>query len=115
VQQGGVIDFLRGRPCRDGWLGGRLLWFWLAILCIVLTSSVWSQQKTARISLVIGNADYPDPTTPPPTTIADARSLADELRRSGFEVDLQTNLRKEEMQDAIDGFTSRIGSGVDAG
>ena len=64
----------------------RLLWFWLAVACINLTSSAWSQQRTARIALVVGNADYADPPSALSRNIADAQSLADELRRSGFEV-----------------------------
>jgi formylglycine-generating enzyme required for sulfatase activity len=92
----------------------RLLWMCLAVSSVILTSSAWSQQKTARIALVIGNAAYPAARIPLSTTIADARSLSDELRRSGFEVDLKTNVGKADMRNAIDGFTSRIGSGVDA-
>jgi formylglycine-generating enzyme required for sulfatase activity len=92
----------------------RLLWLCLAISSIILASSAWSQQKTARIALVIGNAAYPGARTPLSTTIADARSLADELRRSGFEIDLKTNVGKADMQSAIEAFTGRIGSGVDA-
>jgi len=91
-----------------------LLWVCLAALSVTLTSAAWSQQKPARIALVIGNAAYPGARTPLTTTIADARSLADELRRSGFEVDLKTNVGKADMRNAIDGFTNRIGAGVDA-
>jgi formylglycine-generating enzyme required for sulfatase activity len=46
-----------------------------------------------------------------PTTIKDARALADELRRSEFDVDLKENVGKDEMQRAIDAFTSKIRSG----
>ncbi|HEX4582407.1 MAG TPA: SUMF1/EgtB/PvdO family nonheme iron enzyme [Acidobacteriaceae bacterium] len=90
----------------------RLLWFWLAVSCCMLTSSLWSQQRAVRIALVIGNAAYPERSLS--TAIADARSLADELRRGGFEVDHKTDLGKADMQNAIDTFTSRISSGVDA-
>ena len=91
-----------------------LLWVCLAALSVTLTSAAWSQQKPARIALVIGNAAYPGARTPLSTTIVDARSLADELRRSGFEVDLKINVGKADMRNAIDGFTGRIGPGVDA-
>ena len=45
------------------------------------------------------------------TTIRDARTLADEFRRSEFDVDLKENVGKEEMQRAIDAFTGKIRSG----
>ena len=108
------------KPCLPARLRGNritmrpLLWVCLAALSVTLTSPAWSQQKPARIALVIGNAAYPGARTPLTTTIADARSLADELRRSGFEVDLKTNVGKADMRNAIDGFTNRIGAGVDA-
>ena len=40
--------------------------------------------------------------------------LADEVRRNGFDVDLKENLSKNDMQRAIDNFTSKIGSGTAA-
>ncbi|HEY7245618.1 MAG TPA: SUMF1/EgtB/PvdO family nonheme iron enzyme [Xanthobacteraceae bacterium] len=91
-----------------------LLWLCLAVLSVSLTSAAWSQQKPPRIALVIGNAAYPGARTPLSTTLADARSLGAELRRSGFEVELKTNVGKADMQNAIDAFTGRIGPGVDA-
>src|SRR5271166_3018629 len=92
-----------------------LLWLCLALLSMILTSSAWSQQRAARVALVIGNAAYPAAaTTPLSTTIADARALAEELRRSGFDVDLKLNLGKSDMQSAIDAFASKTGSGMSA-
>jgi formylglycine-generating enzyme required for sulfatase activity len=91
----------------------RLLpWLCLALLSVILTSSAWSQQRAARAALVIGNATYPSATTPLSTTIADARALADELRRSGFDVDLKMNVGKADMQSAIDAFTGKINPGM---
>jgi formylglycine-generating enzyme required for sulfatase activity len=91
----------------------------LFLLCVTVTSAMLilpggAQQRTARVALVIGNANYPDASTPLSTTIRDARSLAEELRRSEFEVDLKENLGKEEMQRAIDAFTGKIRSGTAA-
>jgi formylglycine-generating enzyme required for sulfatase activity len=91
-----------------------LLW-----LCVIVTSAMpvlpaGAQQRTARVALVIGNASYPDASTPLSTTIRDARSIAEELRRSEFEVDLKENIGKEEMQRAIDAFTGKIRSGTAA-
>jgi tetratricopeptide (TPR) repeat protein len=62
----------------------------------------------ARIALVIGNANYPDADAPLRQPVADARTLADELRRDGFEVDLQENLTRQGMQSAIDAFKAKI-------
>src|SRR6266849_3818632 len=89
------------------------------LLCMTVTSamlivSAGAQQRTARVALIIGNASYPDASTPLPATIRDARSLAEELRRSEFEVDLKENLGKEDMQRAIEAFTGKIRSGTAA-
>jgi len=62
----------------------------------------------ARLALVIGNANYPDAEAPLRHPVADARTLADELRRSGFEVDVLENLSKQGMQTAIDAFKAKI-------
>jgi formylglycine-generating enzyme required for sulfatase activity len=64
------------------------------------------------MALVIGNASYPGATTPLSTTIADARGLAEELRGSGFDVDLKMNVGKAVMQSAIDAFASKINTGM---
>jgi formylglycine-generating enzyme required for sulfatase activity len=78
----------------------------------VLTSSAWSQQPANQVALIIGNANYPDASTPLPTAIKDARALADELRRDNFDVDLKENVGKDAMQRAIDAFTGKIRSGT---
>jgi formylglycine-generating enzyme required for sulfatase activity len=91
-----------------------LRWLCLATLSVLLASSVWSQQGTGRLALVIGNASYPNPTTPLSTTIADTRDLSDELRRNRFEVDLKTNLSKADMQSTIDAFAAKITPGTTA-
>jgi formylglycine-generating enzyme required for sulfatase activity len=90
----------------------RLLWcLCLAALSTTLVTSAVPQDRGARVALVIGNANYPDASTPLSTTSRDARTVADELRRSDFDVDLKENLGKEEMQRAIDAFTGKIRSG----
>ena len=80
-----------------------------ATLSALIADPAWSDQ---RLALVIGNANYPDSSTPLVTTSRDARSLADEFRRSGFEVDLKENLGKAEMQRAIDALVGKISSGA---
>ena len=89
-----------------------LLWLCLALLPVALAFSAWSQQRSTRLALVIGNADYVNATTQPSTAVADAKALTAELQRSGFDVDLKTNLGKLDMQSAIDAFTNKISSGM---
>jgi formylglycine-generating enzyme required for sulfatase activity len=91
-----------------------LLCLFLAALSTIFVTAALSQQRTARVALVIGNANYPDASTPLSTTIRDVRTLADEFRRSEFDVDLKEDLTKEQMQRAIDAFTGKIQSGSTA-
>jgi len=72
------------------------------------------QQRSLRLALVIGNSNYPDAGTPLPTTVKDARMLADEFRRLDFNVDVQENVGKEEMKRAIDAFIGKIKTGAEA-
>ena len=83
----------------------------VAVASAVLAHSALSQQP-ARVALLIGNANYPDASTPLSTTIRDARTLADEFRRTEFDVDLKENVGREDMQRAIDAFTGKIRSGM---
>jgi len=93
----------------------------LFVLLLVIVGTVaaagfaFAQQKDAaagpRLALLIGNANYPDATSPlaqPPKSV---RAMAEELRRSGFEVDVKENLGREEMQRAIDAFKQKIKAG----
>jgi caspase domain-containing protein len=70
--------------------------FWLCLMAVsaIMTSPVWSEQQAARVALVIGNANYPDASTPLSTTIKDARTLAEKFHRTGFAVDLKENVGK---------------------
>jgi formylglycine-generating enzyme required for sulfatase activity len=86
----------------------------LLCVCVGLASPALSQQRGSRIALVIGNANYPDASTPLSTTVTDARTLADEFKRLNFEVEVLENGGKEEMKRAIDAFTAKIKSGTDA-
>ena len=91
-----------------------LLGLCLALLSAALSLSAWSQQRTstARLALVIANADYTIGSTLPASTLTDAGNLATELRHSGFEVELKRNLGRQEMQSAIDALTGRISPGA---
>ena len=96
-------------------MGIRLL-LWLGVLLgfIALLGLAQSQPRAPRVALVIGNAAYSDPSTPLSTTITDARTIAEELRRNEFEVDLKENLGKEDMQRALDAFMGKIRAGSTA-
>jgi TPR repeat protein len=95
---------------RNTW---RQLWLSLLILLPAAVPAL-AQQKDAGVALIIANANYPDAATPLPHAIKDATSVADEFRRLNFSVDLKKNLRKDEMQRAIDAFTGKIAKGTTA-
>lgn len=67
-----------------------------------------------RIALVIGNGTYPDDNKPLTQPIKDARALAEELRRSGFEVIVGEDLTKQKLRAALDNFKSKIKPGAAA-
>src|SRR5262249_10737247 len=83
----------------------------LAFISAMIAVSALAQQRETRLALIIGNAAYPDASTPLTSTIEDARSVAQEFRRLGFDVDLKENLGKSDMQRAIDALTGKISSG----
>lgn len=89
-----------------------LVWICVMVVSSTLPFSAWSQQRNTSLALVIGNGNYPDASTPLPTAIKDARTLAEEFRRKDFDVNLKENVGKEEMQRAIDAFTGRITNGT---
>jgi len=91
-----------------------VFWFCLMAVSSIMTSPVWSEQQAARVALVIGNANYPDASTPLSATIKDVRTLAGEFRRTGFAVDLKENVGKADMQSAIDALAGKIHPGMTA-
>jgi lipoprotein NlpI len=64
-----------------------------------------------RYALVIGNAKYPDADAPLKEPINDARDVADELKRDGFNVDIGENLSGEAMRRAFDKLYGKIKPG----
>jgi hypothetical protein len=64
-----------------------------------------------RFALVIGNAKYPDADAPLKEPINDARDVADELKRDGFNVEIGENLTGEAMRRAFDKLYGRIKPG----
>ena len=64
-----------------------------------------------RYALVIGNAKYPDADAPLKEPINDARDVADELKRDGFNVDIGENLTGDGMRRAFDKLYGKIEPG----
>ncbi len=64
-----------------------------------------------RVALVIGNSRYPDSEEPLKETINDARDIADDLKRSGFDVELGENLTGNAMRRAFDRLYARVKPG----
>src|SRR3954467_3810817 len=64
-----------------------------------------------RYALVIGNAKYPDAEAPLKEPINDARDIAEELKRDGFNVDIGENLTGEQMRRALERLYARIKPG----
>ena len=60
-----------------------------------------------RFALVIGNAKYPDAEAPLKEPINDARDVADELKRDGFNVEIGENLTGDAMRRAFDKLYGR--------
>src|SRR5216684_2144463 len=64
-----------------------------------------------RFAIVIGNAKYPDAEAPLKEPINDARDVAEELKRDGFNVDIGENLTGDAMHRAFDRLYGRIKPG----
>src|ERR1700716_4122162 len=64
-----------------------------------------------RFALVIGNAKYPDAEAPLKEPINDAKDIADELKRDGFDVEIGENLTGDAMRRAFDRLYARIKPG----
>lgn len=89
--------------------------FLLSLMVATTTGRNASAQQNkssgARFALVIGNAKYPDSEVPLKDAVNDARELAKELRRDGFDVDIGENLSKDAMRGALDRLYGKIKSG----
>ena len=64
-----------------------------------------------RHALVIGNAKYPDAEAPLKEPINDARDVAEELKRDGFNVEIGENLTGEQMRRAFERFYGKVKPG----
>lgn len=86
----------------------------LALLMALISLLVLTAQSLAaaeRYALVIGNAKYPDAEAPLKEPLNDAREMAQELKRDGFNVDLAENLTGDGMRHAFDRLYGRIKPG----
>src|SRR3982075_1230636 len=91
----------------------------LALLTpLIFSAAIFSMVSVApsfaasdRYALVIGNAKYPDAEAPLKEPINDARDVADELKRDGFNVDVGENLTGEQMRRAFDKLYGKINAG----
>ncbi|PWT84081.1 MAG: hypothetical protein C5B56_16190 [Proteobacteria bacterium] len=98
------------------WLADRMSYLlFLALLSATITASgIRAAAAEPRLALVISNLTYPGAEPAPKDTREQGRSLADELRRNGFEVDTAENLTKEAMRTALEGFYGKIKPGSTA-
>src|SRR4030081_3082959 len=83
----------------------------LVTLIFSVASMAPSFAASDRYALVIGNAKYPDAEAPLKEPINDARDVADELKRDGFNVDVGENLTGEQMRRAFDRLYGKIKPG----
>src|SRR6202167_6624103 len=85
----------------------------LALLLILIFSVAPTAPSAAadRFALVIGNAKYPFAEVPLKEPVNDARDVADELKRDGFNVDIGENLTGDGMRRAFDRLYGRIKPG----
>jgi len=83
----------------------------LLTVLFALASVAPSFAAGERYALVIGNAKYPDAEAPLREPINDARDIADELKRDGFNVDIGENLTGEQMRRAFERLYGKIKPG----
>src|SRR5262245_26060292 len=86
----------------------------LAIAVALTLSPAIAEQETqpgGRVALVIGNANYQDDNASLSEPVNDARTMADELRRSGFEVELGEDLSRAATQEALSRLYGKIKPG----
>src|SRR5215470_12836493 len=90
-------------------------WFYVVVLAVVamaVSPPALAQSDGGKIALLIGNANYPDADAPLKQPVNDARAMADELRRNGFETDVAENLTKEAMQRAVERLYGKVKLGT---
>jgi hypothetical protein len=89
--------------------------FRLALLLTLIVAVAPVAQSWAagdRFALVIGNAKYPDAEAPLKEPINDAKDIAEELKRDGFDVETGENLTGDAMRRALERLYARIKPGA---
>src|ERR1700759_4188603 len=82
----------------------------LAVL-ILSVAPIAPSFAAERYALVIGNAKYPDADAPLKEPINDAREVADELKRDGFNVEVGENLTGDAMRRAFENLYGKLKPG----
>lgn len=101
---------LRRDGSDQGAMRQRLIILLGLLLLVFPAASEGFADQTTGLALIIGDAAYPDAETPLTEPVNDARALAAELRRRGFDVVVGENLKKAAMQKALDQFYGKINS-----
>jgi regulator of sirC expression with transglutaminase-like and TPR domain len=84
----------------------------LAVAAVVKPVSA-QQGSESCTALLVGNSNYKSSGEPAlREPVNDARSMGEELKRTGFDVEVRENLTKEAMQRAIDGFYGKLRTGM---
>lgn len=83
----------------------------LLALVMPLCGAMAAEGRGERLALVIGNARYPDADKPLKEPLNDARGVADELKRDGFDVEIGENLGGDAMRRAFDRLYAKIKPG----
>jgi lipoprotein NlpI len=91
--------------------GMNIRFVFLLIAVFLVASTAPSSAAGDRFALVIGNAKYPDAEAPLREPINDARDVADELKRDGFNVDIGENLTGDAMRRAFDKLYGKLKPG----
>ena len=86
----------------------------LLIATMIVVPALPAAAADSRVALVIGNAKYPDAEAPLKEPINDARDIAEELKRDGFDVEVGENLTGEAMRRILDKFYARVKPGGSA-
>src|SRR5437879_13552779 len=89
----------------------KIRFLFLLPLLVSLIPTAPSFAAGDRVALVIGNAKYPDADAPLKEPINDARDVADELKRDGFNVDLVENANGDTMRRALERLYGKIKPG----
>ena len=80
-------------------------------ICILGLANKAALAADRKVALVIGNAKYPDNDLPLTDAVNDARDVADELTRDGFDVEKGIDLAGDAMRQALERLYAKIAPG----